>query len=345
MIDLHLEETAAYGSNTGRGNLLGIEPYMISIDYASEETFRAKLDGYMQVAHQKGWLNERTIVVWPEYIGTWLVAAGEGDRVYRAQTLNAAMTPIVLRHLFQFVKTYFSAKEKDKVAATLFRIKADSMARIYQSVFSGLARQYKVTMVAGSTVLPSPQVKDGQVVAGSGPLYNVSAVFGPDGRAQMSLVLKAFLAPDESPFTTPAPVSDLPAFDTPAGKLGVLICADSWHPQAYAQLKVHGIEWLTAPSQVIMQPWEEPWHGYITAPVPQDVDLHDVGILTEGQAWHRYALAGRIAQSGARCGMQVFVRGELWDLSGPYGHAILVNETAVADGKADGAAILNLWLS
>jgi hypothetical protein len=345
MIDLRLEEAVAYGNNTGRGNLLGIEPYMVAADYASAATLRAKLDGYLQVARQRGWLNERTIVVWPEHIAAWLVAADERDSVYRAPTLNGAMAPIVLRHLLSFVKAFVAARERDKVVAALFRIKADDMARDYHAIFSGLAREYKVTMVAGSTVLPAPWVEDGQVRAGRGPLYNVSAVFGPDGRPHTSLVRKAFPVATELPFTTPAPVSELPAFTTSAGRLGVLICADSWYPEAYAQLKCHGVEWLAVPSGAIMARWASPWRGYSSGSTPDDVDTSDVGTLTEGQAWHKYALAGRIGQAGARGGIHVFLRGELWDLHGLDGHAILVRGAAVADGKANGAAVMNLWLS
>ena len=89
---------------------------MTPADYATEETFRAKLDGYMRVAHQKGWLAERTIVVWPEYIGTWLVTAEEPAPVYHAKTIAAAMQPIVLRHPVQFARRWLFAGEKDRAA-------------------------------------------------------------------------------------------------------------------------------------------------------------------------------------------------------------------------------------
>ena len=141
MDDLHLEEIAEYGVNAGRGNLLGIEPYVTPADYATEGTFRAKLDGYMRVAHQKGWLDERTVVVWPEYIGTWLVAADEKARVHQAKTVAAAMQPIVLRHPVQFARRWLAAREHDRAVAGIFRTKSRDMARIYQSVFAGLAAQ------------------------------------------------------------------------------------------------------------------------------------------------------------------------------------------------------------
>lgn len=35
-------------------------------------------------------------------------------------------------------------------------------------------------------------------------------------------------------------VEDLPVFETPVGKLAVLICADSWFPEQYKALKEKG---------------------------------------------------------------------------------------------------------
>ncbi|HEY63838.1 MAG TPA: hypothetical protein G4O02_04650 [Caldilineae bacterium] len=38
-----------------------------------------------------------------------------------------------------------------------------------------------------------------------------------------------------------------PAFDTPAGRLGVLICADSWYPQACEAMRDHSVEMIAVP--------------------------------------------------------------------------------------------------
>jgi hypothetical protein len=273
------------------------------------------------------------------------VGADAGPREIEAPTFRAALAPLVRRHLIPFLRAFFSAREKDRVAAALFRARAGAMARAYQSAFSALARRYGVTVVGGSTVLPSPRVVGGQVVPGGGPLYNASAVFTPDGRAMSPVVHKAFPTEQELPFTAAAPVGELPAFDTPAGRLGVLICADSWYPQAYARLREHGVEWLAVPSSgITRESWDEPWPGYNGAPPPPDVDLRDVEDLTEGEAWSKYALAGRMALSGARCGVNVFSRGVLWDMGEMGGQAALVAGSTVFSGARAGAEILNLWL-
>ncbi|MBE0698285.1 MAG: hypothetical protein IH586_15305, partial [Anaerolineaceae bacterium] len=163
MDDLLIGESVELGSRGGRGNLLGIQPWMRQVDYASEDAFHARLDGYFQAARQRGWLEEKTIVALPEYLGTWLVAAGEKPGMVAAPTIAAAMRQLVFSHLGAFAREILSAGEKQKVEASLFRLKAVEMARIYQSVFSRLAQAYAVTLAAGSILLPMPYVENGQV--------------------------------------------------------------------------------------------------------------------------------------------------------------------------------------
>ena len=343
--DLRPGDIIEHGMDAGRGNLLGVQPFMRAADYASDEAFSAKLGQYLDRAAQRGWLSERTIVVWPEYLGTWLAVAGEGQAVYQAHSLNGAMRALALRHAWHFARGLVSAREKDRVAASLFRLKGADMARRYQAVFSALARRYSVTMVAGSILLPSPQVRDGQVIAGDGPLYNVSAVFAPDGMAHAGLVHKVVPTTTELPFVAPAPIAELPIFDTPAGRLGVLVCADSWYPGPYERLKTQGVELIAVPSFITAAGlWDKPWGGYDGAAAPADVDLGDVGRITEGQAWRKYALAGRIMSSGARHGINTFLRGALWDLAADSGQALAVSGDQVTEAGGVGAAILNLWL-
>jgi predicted amidohydrolase len=343
--DLFLDEIISMGSDQGLGNLLGIQPYMVPADYASQASFRTRMAGYLDTAQQKGWLNPRSVVVFPEYTGTWLVAAGEAASVYRATSTTQAMLPLALHRPFAFIKHLLAASEHDRTTASIFRLKARQAAEIYQSVFGGLARQYGVTIVAGSLILPDPQVQDGAVLAGRGPLYNVSAVFQPDGRAHPSLVRKAYPISSELPFVCPAQADELPVFDTPAGRLGVLICADSWYPPAYRPLKEGQAEFLAVPSFLSgIDAWERPWGGYDGSPAPPDVDKADAGRLTEGQAWRKYALGGRMHLAGTRCGINVFLHGALWDLGGNSGQSVMIAGEQARETTSKRAALLNLWL-
>ncbi len=333
-----------FGVNSGRGNLLGIQPYMLLTDYASKEAFSARLDNYLRAAALQGWLSERTIVVWPEYLGTWLVAAGEPAAILRAATIAAAMRSLLLRHPLAFAAHFLSAREKDKAVASIFRLKAGTMSRTYQSVFSGLAAHYKVTVVAGSILLPAPRVVGGKVVAGAGPLQNVSAVFRPDGSAYPVLARKAYPISDEFNFVSSAPQLEAPVFDTPVGRLGVLVCADAWYPEAYQPLQAAGVELIAVPIFGIGTQWDGVWQGYNGAPAPADVDPADIGCITEGQANRKYALAGRLYRSGARCGITVCARGALWEMDGNDvpGFAICGNQ--VYETSRGRGGMFNLWL-
>lgn len=333
------------GQDTGCGNLLGIQPWMVAADYASQSSFRDKLASYLEIASDHGWLGPLTIVVWPEYIGTWLAVAETAVAAIRARTLTGAMRALAIRHLPGLLRALFVTPERDRLAGAIFRARAQAMAQHYQAVFSGLAREYAVTMVAGSTVLPAPKVVDGSVSAGDGPLHGTTAVFGPDGRAYSDLVCKAFPIGSELSFMTPGSLEDLPAFDTPAGRLGVLICADSWYPASYRRLEALGVALVAVPSYIaIAGAWGSPWRGYDGAQAPDDVDPADVGRLTEGQAWRKYALSGRMAGSGARAGINVFLSGSLWDLGAEGGSSMIRATDPLLQAPSGGAALLNLWL-
>jgi predicted amidohydrolase len=343
MDDLKLCEIAELGTPSERGNLLGIQPWMRQEDYASEASFFARLDAYFQAARQKGWIQEKTIIVLPEYLGTWLVVAGENSAVVHASTLAAAMRRLISSHPLAFAREILASRERGRIEATLFRMKAGEMSHIYQSVFSRLAREYAVTLAAGSILLPEPVVENGQVRAGTGALFNTCTVFRPDGLAESRLVKKAFPIDSEQPFVQAAAVEDIPVFQSPCGRLGVLICADSWYPEAIQHMNDLGAEIILVPSAVLPgDHWERPWPGYSGFAEPGDVDRADIGQLLERQAWDKYALEGRFPSSGARYGMNLFLYGDLWDLSPCGGSWKMIAGQMVLKGSQDGAALINL---
>lgn len=348
MDNLHIEETKEYGTDRSLGNLLGIEPYMLAADYASLDSFQSKLDGYLASAGDNKWLNARTIVVWPEYIGTFLFAAGEGPEVYSASTLAEVTLIIIRNHTPVFIGYVAAATEQDKLRAALIRTKAKTIAEIYQEAFSELSRKYGVTTVAGSVALPEPQILNGKVEIADGPIYNCTVVFGPDGNAHPHILCKAFPTVPELVFTTPAPVGSIPSYETPAGRLGVLICADSWFPTAYDQLSDDKVDLVAVPSYGTGGPetWDESWPGYDGWPAPTDVHPEDVGTITQGDAWFKYALGGRIGESNAKRGINVFLRGQLWDQKVGGGRATIAFEgsTPQAEEPSAGASFYNLWL-
>lgn len=342
-VELRLEAVVSFGEDQGAGNLVGIQPWVEPGDYASEARFAEKLDGYLAAAQGNGFLSDKTIVIFPEDLATWLVAAGEKRGVWQAKTVGEATRTLAFSNPLPFLWWLARAPCEGRARHAAFRMKGESMARSYHRVFSALARRYRVTMVAGSIYLPSPRVEDGVVAAGNGPLYNVGAVYRPDGRAEPTLVKKAYLVEDEKQFVAPGRVDDVPVFETPAGRLGVLICADSWYPESYAHLRERRAELIAVPSYAYPDgAWDRPWHG--DAHLPAETRAAQEGALTGGEAWLRYALPGRMKESGARAGINVFLRGRVWDL-GTEGRMFVLDETTLHTGpRVDGAVIANLWL-
>ena len=342
--DLRINLAVDQGTPADRGNLLGIQPELFPTDYQSPERLHRKLAAYLQKAQDQGLLNEKTIVVLPEHVGTWLMVSGEKDELYQATTLKEAMNWLAVSNPLKFVRALISAKGEKRLDDAHLRMKAKAMAKDYQALFGGLAKEFHVTLVAGSIVLPEPSIIDGTLKIGRGALYNSTVVFGRDGlpigqpQRQMHPIF------DEHEVIAANGEHMLNVVDTPAGRLGVLIGSDSWYPDNYRKLDDQGAQFVAVPAFVIGRgTWDQPWRGYKGLSTPGSVSLK-AGELSEGQAWHRLTLTAQPPSSQAIAGMSVFLRGQFWD-QGSAGQSFLSsNGQQFADGNARGARLLNLWL-
>lgn len=343
--DLRLERVESFGKDTNKGNLLGVQPWMTPIDYSEEENFRNKIESYIETAQKRGFINSKSIVVFPEYLGTWLVVTEEKESVISATKIEEAMQTLVLSNVYSFVWNLLKAKGKDSVRDALFRMKSEKMASIYTRTFSELARKYKITIVAGSILLPEPSVVDGVLQIGNGALKNGSFVFASDGKVAENSPLKIYPIEDEKTFVEATSIDELKVLSVPAGKIGVLVCADSWFPEVYDTFKKQNVDFVLVPSYVAPDnAMAAVWKGYNGASNPKDVLTRDVDRITEGEAWLKYALGGRMSKSGATHGINVFLRGSLWDL-GSDGETIWVKRsTAKTFPRIHGASIVNLWI-
>ncbi|KAI2688787.1 carbon-nitrogen hydrolase family protein [Pseudomonas sp. TNT3] len=342
--DLRIDLAVDQGTPADHGNLLGIQPELFPTDYQSSERLHRKLAAYLQKAQEQGLLNEKTIVVLPEHIGTWLMVSGEKDELYQANTLKDAMNWLAVSNPLKFARALIAAKGENRVDDAHLRMKAKGMAKDYQALFGGLAKEFRVTLVAGSIVLPEPSVIDGTLKIGRGALFNSSVVFDRDGlpigqpQRQMHPVF------DQIDVIAANGEHDLNVVDTPAGRLGVLIGSDSWYPDNYRKLDSQGAQLIAVPAYVAGRgAWDKPWRGYKGLTTPSSISLK-AGELSEGQAWQRLTLTAQPPSSQAIAGMSVFLRGQFWD-KGSAGQSFLSsNGQHFADGNAHGARLLNLWL-
>jgi predicted amidohydrolase len=342
--DLRIDLAVDQGTPADHGNLLGIQPELFPTDYQSSERLHRKLAAYLQKAQEQGLLNEKTIVVLPEHIGTWLMVSGEKDELYQANTLKDAMNWLAVSNPLKFARALIAAKGENRVDDAHLRMKAKGMAKDYQALFGGLAKEFRVTLVAGSIVLPEPSVIDGTLKIGRGALFNSSVVFGRDGLPIGQPHRQIHPVFDQSDVIAANGDHDLNVVDTPAGRLGVLIGSDSWYPDNYRKLDSQGAQLIAVPAYVAGRgTWDKPWRGYKGLSTPSSVSLK-AGELSEGQAWQRLTLTAQPPSSRAIAGMSVFLRGQFWD-KGSAGQSFLSsNGQHFADGNAHGARLLNLWL-
>jgi predicted amidohydrolase len=347
-IKLEIDSTYVINQDAGKGNVVGINPYMIPNDYASEQHFHAKLDGYLQAAKMEGWLTPKTVVVFPEYIGTWLVVEGEKNSIYRSQNINKALATLVSSNFFSYMRAWFISPDevKDKIKYSVFASKGETIARIYRKVFSELAKKYQVTIIGGSVLLPNPEISKDRIRIKKGPLYNVTAVFNPDGRMQTELVKKSFPIEEEQPFIAQSEVTEIPIYNLPIGNTAVLICADSWFPEAYKSIESKEPFFIAVPSYTQQDDaMKQLWNGYSGFPMPADVDSTDRGKIRLRDAWLKYTLPSRIKTTSAGYGMNVTLRGKLWDL-GSDGEFIAVSKDSVFTGyPGKGASMVNMYIN
>ncbi|WP_249672782.1 nitrilase-related carbon-nitrogen hydrolase [Pseudomonas abieticivorans] len=334
--DLRIKVAVNEGVPAGNGNLLGIQPELYPADYQSLYRLHRKLGAYLQGARDLGLLNAKTVVVLPEHIGTWLWARGEKDELYQAAHEEEAFNWLAVSNPLRFARAWLRASGKDRLQDTQLRMKAEAMASDYQALFGGLAKEFGVTLVAGSIVLPEPIVAGGQLHVGRGALYNASVVFGADGQPLGQPQRQLYPLYETRNYIRASKDQHLQVLDTPAGRLGILIGNDSWYAANYVQLNSQAAQLIAVPASIADKGhWNLPWRGFNRRHIPEDATLKP-GEVTEGQAWQRLNLGP--------ASVSVFLRGQFWDqFSDGQGFASHAGIARGSDGGR-GARLINLWL-
>ena len=320
---IFLTATTLYGS----GVVVVVQPILTEQDYRSVGHFRGALEPYFEEISQCVAEAEHRLVILPEYIGTWLVAVDERRGVFKAKNINCAMTRLILSHPVLFLARFtggffqpFKARVMGRVQRSIFLMQSCKVRDAYQRVFAELARSYGCWIVAGSILLPDARIKDGSIILMDDrkTLLNQSFVFNPAGDVVL-VSKKVYPISDELLFLDRGEREYLAVLETDLGRLGVLVCADSWYPDCYAALDSQGVEIVAVPS--FASPgdiWEQPWRGYNPPDFePEDIDPVDkTGVYLESEMWDKYALLGRLSATGATAGGNSFLLGSFWGLTG-----------------------------
>ncbi len=108
--DLRSQVSVVQGQPGERGNLLAVQPELFTPDYQSAERLQLKFHAYLENARRQGLLNERTVVVFPEHVGTWLVASGEKPEVYAAADWPTAMDWMAASNPLKVARGWITAR-------------------------------------------------------------------------------------------------------------------------------------------------------------------------------------------------------------------------------------------
>jgi predicted amidohydrolase len=338
--DLRIELALNHGVPGEHGNLLGVEPLLFPSDYQNLQRLHRKLSAYLEQARAQGLVGPRTVVVLPEHIGTWLWARGEKNELYQVTRNRDAEQWLELSNPLRYGLAMLSANGDDRRADAHLRMKAQQMASDYQLLFGGLAKEFGVTLVAGSIVLPAPYVDQGVLHIGHGPLFNSSMVFAADGSLLGQPQHQQYPDSETRRYIHPGRDYPLQVVQTPAGRLGVLIGSDSWYPENQRQLQQQQVQLIANPVFLSGKgSWDAPWRGNRHQDAAAELALQR-GEVSEQTAWHRLTQAAGDSVSS----MSVFMRGQFWEQgSDGQGFAHQSGEL-LAGPPSHGARLLNVWL-
>ena len=175
------------------------------------------------------------LIVFPEDYGTPLVALGlpVGPPL---SSLGEAASALAGAELDAQARKWGASQTR-----AVFLLQGPRMRDAYLSTFSALAREFRVTIAAGSICLP----------AGGGPgVYNTTFLLGPDG-AVIGEQRKVNLIDLEGPEgldLSHGSRDDLRVFDTPLGRIALCICLDCFDADIGRRLADLGAQIVVDPS-------------------------------------------------------------------------------------------------
>ncbi len=294
-------------------NVIGVEPHLETTDFASAVHLEIKLSSYLEVARENDLLRPDTLVLFPAHIGTGLLAAGQKSRTYNAGSISNALTPIISYNLAQFSKNYYIFDAVNKRAAAAIRAQSQTAAMTLDTVFSALARKYKVTIVAGSGLLMTPGIYPGGLTYGHGPIFHTSFVYTPDGKPLVDAVRQIEPSAAELTVAEPSLAEFLPIFTAGDTNYGIAIGADADRDDVEDHYMAEGVTLLLSPQFYQRDDLVE----YPFGPTP------------------RY-----------KWGMAVSMKGEGWGLSAQGRTALIVDGEPISVQNDDMVGrIYNLWVS
>lgn len=229
-------------------------------NFWSHEAFEANIRSHMDTVAAQIDPDLDTLVVFPEDVGLLLVVAGMEDKLSGITSIEEAIGTAVQSNVVPLAWTRL-IRWKDWVPA-LFLHRNKIIAEAYFETFSKMAREYEVTIIAGSVILPPYRMTDGVVQWWAGPteynVYNTSYVFDQYGRVvgKQDKIDLIELEREAALNLTPGAFENLSVIETPVGTIGIAICLDAFSDEITERLAALGADILVQPS-ANPGPWNE----------------------------------------------------------------------------------------
>ncbi|MCS7208450.1 MAG: carbon-nitrogen hydrolase family protein [Fimbriimonadales bacterium] len=264
-------------------------------DYRSPEAFRERVLGLMRTVRRrvpKGDL----LAVFPEDVGLGLIFTQDFERVLSSKTMVEAGLRLMERYQISPLLS-----EGGFAAATrqLLRTLSPFVERVYHETFAEAARTANAWVVAGSA-----PIAQGECV------YNVCYTYNPKGERVLTQrkINLVDLEKEAGLNLCPAPC-ELPVVNTPAGKLGVLICLDGFYHDLIEQHAKRGVRVLAMPSYNPL-PWTK----------------------EEAQGWESGLLAG-VQRHSTLIGVNPMGIGGFFDVRAEGRSSIVAQKAKTPDGS------------
>jgi len=269
--------------------LIAVQPFMQLADYATAETFRARIEalfakiGEVRERDAHGNFSHSALVVFPENIGTFLAVAGDYGLVQDATTVDEAIGRVVRRRLPDLAGVMLRHRVKSPTRAALLML-SRTVWPIYYRTFRDAAHEHDAWVVAGSAVVAPNRYGDdhARYAPEGGRVYNLSLTFSPTGHAAGE-ARKVNLVPTQEDVLgiTPGKLEDLRPVDTEFGRVGTTVCYDGFvephtrHEPGWCAVGPHyDAEGVTILAQPAANPW--PWdEGWVFADPGEDILRRD----------------------------------------------------------------------
>ncbi len=294
------------GSDRKYGNIVSMQVYLRSQDFAKAEWWSERIEELLKAGKAANIYDRKTIIIFPEHVGTGLVLLDEKESVFDNDSWKSAMDVMITKHSEELTSHLEYSKKPAAKWEAAIRFKSQKMADVYTSTFSKLAKEYNVPILGGSIILPSPRVVRGTLVVDpQGPLYNVAVPFSAEGKVMDPLIRKTLITDDEALLVDAGELNQDRTWIVPGWKVGVFIGQEVFNTQLYEKLKGKPLDGLVSPSVSFPALSKEYLKNYI-----QDESFLS---MSENEIWEKFGLTKHIKETRAVESVQVFLHGSFFN--------------------------------